>query len=223
MSIPLAEFTAHFRCLDNLPEEPWAQLFLAHGAGAGWRHPWLEHMASLLQMQGIWVRRIEFPYAQWMREFSRRRPPQPVPQLVAYFDQLLAKQRAPQLPCFVAGKSLGGRVAAMLEHTSVVGALAYGYPFHPVKKPANLRLEPLLQGQIPMLVVQGERDPFGTRAEVASYSLPPWVQLEWLLDGDHDWRPRVASGTTQQAHWQQAARVSAAFMRAQLGHSAGRA
>lgn len=223
MSTPLAEFSPHFRCLENRPEAPWAQLFLAHGAGAGWVHPWLEQMASLLQAHGVWVRRVEFPYAQWMREFARRRPPQPVPQLVAYYAQLVAQQRAHELPCFVAGKSLGGRVAAMLEQADVAGVLAYGYPFHPVKKPSNLRLEPLLHRQTPLLIVQGERDLFGTRAEVANYPLPQQVQVQWLHDGDHDWRPRVASGTTQHAHWQQAARLSVAFMRAQLGHSAGHA
>lgn len=217
MATSFAAFKPHFSCFENVPQQPWAQLFLAHGAGAGSSHPWMETMASLLQEQGIWVRRIEFPYAQWMRAYERRRPPQPVPQLLAYYQQVVAQQRVPHLPCFVGGKSLGGRVAAMLNLEHVAGVLAYGYPFHPVKKPTVLRLQPLQESKAPVLIIQGERDLFGDAAEVESYALPLHVQVEWLLDGDHDWRPRVASGATQAAHWQQGAVWSAAFMRAQLG------
>src|SRR5690625_374287 len=99
--------TPHFHCLDNKPAEPWAQLFLAHGAGAGWDHPWLNTMVQHLVEQGVWVRRLEFPYAQQMRKTGRRRPPQPVAQLQHYFAELLYLQREENLPCFVGGKSMG--------------------------------------------------------------------------------------------------------------------
>ncbi|HLR17574.1 MAG TPA: alpha/beta family hydrolase [Alcanivoracaceae bacterium] len=213
MTEPFSAFAPHFQCLENKPEAPWAQLFFAHGAGAGWDYAWMEAMSALLEQQGIWVRRLEFPYAQWMRANSRRRPPQPVPELVAYYRAIIAAHRDSQLPCYIGGKSLGGRVAVMAAGDEVDGVLAFGYPFHPVKKPETLRLAPLLNTARPVLVVQGERDPFGTHAEVQGYDLPPLVTMQWLTDGDHDWKPRVASGCTQKRHWQKAAELSAAFMR----------
>jgi len=213
-------FTHHFECLDNQPSEPWAQLFLAHGAGAGWHHEWLNTMAQYLAEQGVWVRRLEFPYAQQMRETGKRRPPQPVAQLQDYFAELLFQQREEKLPCFVGGKSMGGRVATMLAAAEVPiavnGVIAFGYPFHPVKKSENLRLTPLQQSRIPVLVVQGTRDAFGTKDDVLGYELGDNVELAWLEDGDHDFKPRKASGLTQPGLMKQAALAAASFMRSQL-------
>lgn len=211
----------HYRCLETKPQHPWAQLFLAHGAGAGWDHPWLNTMAELLAAEGIWVRRIEFPYAQWMREAGKRRPPQPVEQLQTYFSALIQQQQNQELPCFVGGKSMGGRVAAMVAGTEIAtnlrGVVALGYPFHPVRKPENLRLGPLQESKPPVLVVQGTRDAFGTQAEVASYELGQLVELAWLEDGDHDFSPRKASGLTQAQLLEQAVAATVAFMRQQSG------
>jgi predicted alpha/beta-hydrolase family hydrolase len=53
----------------------------------------------------------------------------------------------------------------------------------------------------PALIVQGERDPFGTRSEVASYALSPAIELHWLADGDHSFKPRKSSGRTEQQNW----------------------
>lgn len=212
----MSEF--HVECLETTPSDPWAQLFLAHGAGTGWDHAWLNEMAAMLAAEGIWVRRIEFPYAQWIRKTGRRRPPQPIAQLVDYYAELVALQRETSLPCFVGGKSMGGRVAAMLasNNPKLCGVLAYGYPFHPVKKPENLRLLPLQEALVPVLVVQGTRDPFGTQSDVQTYDLGEGTQLVWLEDGDHDWKPRKASGQDQMALFQQAVAATVCFMRGHL-------
>jgi predicted alpha/beta-hydrolase family hydrolase len=53
-------------------------------------------------------------------------------------------------------------------------------------------------------MVQGERDPFGNRAEVAGYALSGAIRLAWIEDGDHDLKPRKSSGTTQQRNWEAA-------------------
>jgi len=213
-------FAPHFHCLDNKPTRPWAQLFLAHGAGAGWDHPWLNTMAQHLSEQGVWVRRLEFPYAQQMRETGRCRPPQPVAQLQHYFAELLSLQRKENLPCFVGGKSMGGRVAAILAaaeaSAAVRGVVAFGYPFHPVRKPESLRLAPLQQSKAPVLVVQGTRDAFGAQDEVLGYALNGNVELVWLEDGDHDFKPRKASGLTQPELMKQAAFAAVSFMRSQV-------
>lgn len=214
------QFISHFECLDNKPLEPWAQLFLAHGAGTGWDHEWLNTIAQYFVEQGVWVRRLEFPYAQQMRETGKRRPPQPVAQLQAYFAEILTQHRDESVPCFVGGKSMGGRVATMLAGSdmsvAVHGVVALGYPFHPVKKPENLRLAPLQDTKKPVLVVQGTRDAFGTLEEVLAYELGNNVKLFWLEDGDHDFKPRKASGLTQSELIKQSILEAVSFMRSHL-------
>lgn len=110
---------------------------------------------------------------------------------------------------------MGGRVASLLAaRDGAPGLVLCGYPFHPPGKPESLRLShwPLLE--CPTLVVQGSRDPFGTLDEVASYELPVSARLHWLEDGDHDWKPRRASGKTQPQLIDEGAAVIADFMTA---------
>ena len=52
--------------------------------------------------------------------------------------------------------------------------------------------------------MQGERDPFGNRQEVAKYDLSPAVRVEWITDGDHSFKPRKSSGTTEKKNWEAA-------------------
>jgi len=72
----------------------------------------------------------------------------------------------------------------------VAGLLCLGYPFHPPGKPEQLRTAHLADLRTPALIVQGTRDPFGTREEVETYVLSPAIRLLWLEDGDHDLKPR---------------------------------
>ncbi len=83
---------------------------------------------------------------------------------------------------------MGGRVASMIadEHARAAGLLCLGYPFHPVDKPTQLRTAHLADLKTPTLIVQGTRDPFGTREEVAGYKLSKAIKILWLEDGDHD-------------------------------------
>jgi predicted alpha/beta-hydrolase family hydrolase len=97
----------------------------------------------------------------------------------------------------IGGKSMGGRVASLVaDEAGVAGLLCLGYPFHPVGQPDKLRTAHLRTLATPALVVQGERDPFGTRDDVAAYDLAPTIEIAWLPDGDHSWAPRKASGRT---------------------------
>jgi len=101
---------------------------------------------------------------------------------------------------------MGGRVASMLlSQSPVKGAVSLGYPFHPPGKPDKVRKEHWGDIKAPWLIVQGTRDPFGKPDEVAGYGLPASTDLRWLEDGDHDFKPRKASGLTRSQHWQQAA------------------
>ncbi len=87
-----------------------------------------------------------------------------------------------------------------------------GYPFHPPGKPDALRIEHLQTLTQPALVVQGERDSFGRRAEVETYALSSAVQLHWIPDGDHSFKPTKRSGLSEQANLQQAIAAADQFM-----------
>jgi predicted alpha/beta-hydrolase family hydrolase len=87
-----------------------------------------------------------------------------------------------------------------------------GYPFHPVGKPDRLRVEHLRTIQTPTLILQGTRDPFGSREEVESYRLSSVVTVHWLEDGNHDFTPRKSSGRAAEQNWQEAIAAVVAFV-----------
>jgi predicted alpha/beta-hydrolase family hydrolase len=97
---------------------------------------------------------------------------------------------------------MGGRVASMIaddirDARKISGLLCLGYPFHPIGKPESLRTAHLEEMKTPSLICQGTRDLFGSREEVSSYKLSDKIEILWLEDGDHDFRPRKAvSGIT---------------------------
>src|SRR5262249_53548389 len=114
----------------------------------------------------------------------------------------------------IGGKSMGGRIASLIaDEAAVAGLVCLGYPFHPVGKPERLRVAHLHQIATPTLIVQGTRDPFGNREEVAGYSLSSAIRIHWLEDGDHDFKPRKSSGTNQEQHWREAIATVAAFVK----------
>ncbi|WP_226702386.1 alpha/beta fold hydrolase [Microbulbifer elongatus] len=202
-------------------EEPSAWFLFAHGAGAPMDSDFMQAQAELLAAQGVGVVRFEFPYMEERRESGKRRPPNKMEVLLASFQAQIerAGEELSAAPLFIGGKSMGGRVASMLaqenfEQGRVAGAVCLGYPFHPPGKPEKLRTEHLVPLTCPTLIVQGTRDKLGNREEVAGYPLASAIELCWLEDGDHDFKPRKASGFSQQQHWQAAADRAAEFMRA---------
>ena len=190
------------------------RLLIAHGAGAGQDSTFLQRLREALADQGVQTLAIEFAYLQRMRREGRRRPPPPIDRLVEEFTAWCDLLSHPELPpLWRGGKSLGGRVASLVAaRDGAAGLVLCGYPFHPPRRPERLRLDHWPALACPTLVVQGTRDPFGTREEVAGYALPSVARLHWLEDGDHDWKPRRASGLTQAALIDQGAAAIAAFM-----------
>lgn len=205
----------------QLPEGPLevrgearvGRLLMAHGAGAGQDSTFLERLRDALAERGVQALAIEFAYLQQMRREARRRPPPRVERLVeelARWCDILTHHALP--PLWLGGKSMGGRVASLLAaRDGAPGLILCGYPFHPPRKPESLRLAhwPLIAS--PTLVVQGSRDPFGSRDEIAGYDLGG-ARVHLLEDGDHDWQPRRASGRTQVSLIDEAAEAIAGFM-----------
>jgi predicted alpha/beta-hydrolase family hydrolase len=102
----------------------------------------------------------------------------------------------------------------LADEKEVAGLICLGYPFHPTGKPEQLRVEHLKSIHTPTLIVQGERDPFGNREEVAVYIMSKHVRVHWLLDGDHGFKPRKASGRTLEENWAEGVDVVVSFVSA---------
>lgn len=187
------------------PDDADITVLLAHGAGAPMDSAALNAIAARLAAVGLRVARFEFGYMAARRTSSARRPP---PRAETLNGEYLAAVSALKAngPLIIGGKSMGGRVASMVADElyaskQIAGLLCLGYPFHPVGKPQQLRTAHLADMKTPTLIVQGTRDPFGTREEVAAYKLAKAIEILWLEDGDHDLKPRkVISGFTAADH-----------------------
>ncbi len=189
-----------------------ATLLLAHGAGVGMDSPFMAGIAERLAARGVSVARFEFAYMAARRTGGPKRPPPKAERLIGEFAAAIEAARvgASDGPLLIGGKSLGGRVAAMTaadpeigEHVSGVACL--GYPFHPPGNADIPRLPPLQEARVPVLVCQGDRDPFGKPDEIGGYDLPDSISFAYLEDGDHDFKPRGRSPATWKGNLDQAA------------------
>lgn len=202
--------------LINTAQNPIATFVFAHGAGAGQNSEFMQLMAKGIAEHKINVVRFNFAYMQLAEESGKRRPPDRADKLLSQFTELL-NQIDNSLPIFIGGKSMGGRIASMLlEESTAEGCVCMGYPFHPPGKPEKLRTQHLLSINKPLLILQGERDTFGKREEIASFNLSQQIQVSYLADGDHSFKPRKASGHNIEANLHKAIEHSAAFIRTHL-------
>jgi predicted alpha/beta-hydrolase family hydrolase len=194
------------------PRNSDSTLALAHGAGAPMDSEFMVAFADGLAARGLRVVRFEFPYMAQRRQSGRRPPPDREPVLRETWLKVIASIRAKYL--FIGGKSMGGRIASLIaDDAEVAGLVCLGYPFHPAGKPDKLRVEHLQALRTPTLIVQGERDALGNRQEVLGYRLSRNIQIHWLLDGDHSFKPRKASGRTELQNWAEAIETVAAYIR----------
>lgn len=169
-----------------------ATLVLAHGAGAGQSSPFMVRFATGLSSRGLDVVTFNFLYTE-----QRRRVPDRADKLEACYKAAIEAARhydpfRSNVIC-IGGKSMGGRIASHLaaqqsdEAGPITGLILLGYPLHPPGKPDQLRAAHLPRIRVPMLFVQGTRDPFGTPSELRGVldSLSGPVTLHLVENGDH--------------------------------------
>ena len=196
-----------------LSAQPVARLLLSHGAGAAVQSEFCQQLAQQLARQNVEVWGFNFAYMEKTLA-GKRQLPAKMPVLMAELVEQIS-QMPTDLPLVIAGKSMGGRVATLLVASELLPAavravIAFGYPFHPPKKD-NWRTEHFVALKRPVLVLQGERDPFGCTEELAGKSWP-LIDIKWLQSGDHDFMPLKKSGLSQQQLIEQAASLSRSFI-----------
>ena len=192
------------------PSSP--RLLLAHGAGAPMDSLFMNTISEKVAGAGIEVVRFEFEYMAKRREDGMRRGPDRAPKLIARFEEVL-EDIGPADEVAVGGKSMGGRIASMIaDEVGAAGVVCLGYPFHPPGKPERLRTSHLEALKTHTLIVQGTQDRLGTAEEVASYSLSPSIELAWMEDGDHSFKPRKKSGRTLEQNLEAAADAVVEFI-----------
>ena len=176
------------RCF--IPSKPRCVLSLAHGAGAGMDHSFMETLASRLAEQGIATLRFNFPFA----ENKKGRPDSPA---IAHQTIKAAIAKAhelfPKLPLFVAGKSFGGRMSSQYlsatHDDTVQGIIFYGFPLHPAGHPSTERAEHLKQVKLPMLFLQGSNDALASWDLIEAVCKPlRKARLVKLEGADHSFR-----------------------------------
>ncbi len=171
--------------IDDGPKSTALTLILGHGAGTPMDHPWLEVVAAGIAAGGFRVVRFEFPYMAKRREDGKNRAPDREAVLVDSYREAFAACGAGAVA--VGGKSMGGRMASMVaDELGAAGLVCLGYPFHPPGRPERTRVAHLKALQTPALIVQGTRDPFGGREDVAGYTLSTSIVVDWIEGAGHD-------------------------------------
>jgi predicted alpha/beta-hydrolase family hydrolase len=142
------------------PADAWLLYVIAHGAGAGMRHGFLESISTALTTRGVATMRYQFPYM----EAGSRRPDAPaVAEATVRAAVDCAAREVPGVPLIAGGKSFGGRMTSGAAATSLPGVrgLAFlGFPLHPPGRPGTRRADHLARVELPMLFLQGTRDEF---------------------------------------------------------------
>jgi uncharacterized protein len=173
--------------LIDRPPDAWLLYVLAHGAGAGMRHHFLESLVRALSGRGVATLRYQFPYM----EAASKRPDSPaVAEDTVRAAVAVAMEMAGSIPVVAGGKSFGGRMtsgAAAKSLPGVRGLVFLGFPLHAPGKPATDRADHLDSVAVPMLFLQGTRDQFAQLDLITSvcHRLGPKSTLHLIDEGDH--------------------------------------
>jgi predicted alpha/beta-hydrolase family hydrolase len=198
------------------PGKPPATLIVGHGAGAGMDHPFMAGFTRAMNDEGIATLRFNFPYIE-----NGRRAPDPGPFLeetwLAAFA--MASDRAKDEPVWAGGKSLGGRIASIVvaDGMPAAGLVFLGYPLHPPGKPERIRDEHLYRIEVPMLFLEGTRDPFATLELLHGLiaKLGDRASLVRIEGGDHSFNVRGAKRDAREVG-ASLAEPAAAFIRERI-------
>lgn len=177
------------------PDDATAAYVLAHGAGAGMHHAFMEGVAETLADRRIATLRYQFPYME-----AGRRSPDPPARLQATVRAAVTRvaELDPNLLVVAGGKSLGGRMTSMAQAEealpSVRGLVFLGFPLHAPKRPSDKRAEHLRRVNVPMLFVQGTRDNLADLRLLSPIIKQLGASVHIVEDGDHSFKVPKRTG-----------------------------
>jgi len=162
-TVLVSEHTGHVSTLTIKPENIKAVLVLAHGAGAGMKHRFMEQLATGLAERSIASVRYNFPY---MEKGSKRPDVPAVAEKTVESVLADTQKKFADYPIFLGGKSFGGRMSSQYvskkQPTAVTGLIFYGFPLHAPGRAEVQRADHLASVKIPMLFLQGTNDALAT-------------------------------------------------------------
>jgi len=183
-------------------------VMLAHGAGANQTSAFMVEFAQALAARGFDTITFNFLYSE-----AGKGPPDRNDRLEACYRAMIAAfhggtitEDAERSRLVIGGKSMGGRIASQVVAATsdgVAGLVLLGYPLHPPGRPDKLRSKHLPKIAVPMLVVQGSRDTFGTPEELRPIlkSLKAPAELYVVEGGDHSFKvPKRGAPPQAQVH-----------------------
>ena len=175
------------RVVTRRAKRPIATLVLTHGAGGGISAPDLLRLARTLPQQDLSVVLVEMP---WRVAGKRLAPP---PAVIDSCYTAVVDSLRMRTPLVLGGRSAGARSACRIgRQVGARGVLALSFPLHPPGRPEKSRVEELRNARVRTLVIQGERDPFGTPAE-----FPDDVELAVVPFADHGMKVPARCGVSQ--------------------------
>src|SRR5437899_10978437 len=199
LRVGVGETTGDVSALLVRPADARLLYVLAHGAGAGMRHPFLETISQRLAEREIATLRYQCPY---MEQRGRRPDPPAVAAATVRAAVMEAARVAPGLPLVAGGKSFGGRMTSTAQAEAplpgVRGLVFLGFPLHPPGRPGDSRAEHLARVQIRMLFLQGDRDDFADLKLLKPVlkGLGDRATLHLVEGGDHSFHVLKRSGRT---------------------------
>lgn len=194
-TVPIALPGGPVSGLLDAPAGARACCVLAHGAGAGMRHPFLQAVADGLARRRIAALRYQFPYL----ERGSKRPDSPkVAQAAVRAAVAEAARRLPGLPLFAGGKSFGGRMTSQAQAAAplpgVRGLVFLGFPLHAPGKPSDERAAHLADVRVPLLFLQGTRDDFARLDLLQPLAARLGATLRLFADADHSFHVPARTG-----------------------------
>jgi predicted alpha/beta-hydrolase family hydrolase len=189
-------------------------IILAHGAGAGMHHFFLEELSHNLSSIGISVVRFNFPYM----ENGKRRPDFPaVAHLTIHSVYEWVKKQYPEKSIYLSGKSFGGRMSTQYcakNKPEVKGLIMYGFPLHPPGKPSVDRADHLSDLNSPTLFIQGDRDNLAKIDLILEVVKPhSHFEIKILEGANHSFTYLKSKGISKEQSIQLLAEISADWLK----------
>lgn len=191
-------------------------LIIAHGAGAGMHHPFMNQLAESIARLGITTIRFNFPYM----EKGRKAPGSPKDAIYAWEAMIdEAATKFPNAKIFMSGKSYGGRMGSHVlvedNSLSVAGIIYYGFPLHAPGRDSKDRAAHLSGVKTPQLFIQGKKDKlanFEMITEVVN-DLPK-ARIHEIEDGDHSFNVPKRTGISKEEMIKSLAKITVDWIQA---------